>query len=88
MQIIYLASFLKDLKKIKDAKVLSKVKKALLDLQALTEVHEDTNIVKIKGHPTAYRKRIGDYRMGLFILNDTITVARFVKRNDIYKLFP
>jgi len=26
--------------------------------------------------------------MGLFIEKDTVTFARFIKRNDIYKLFP
>ena len=46
------------------------------------------NTKKLKGHKTAYRARIGDYRLGFFFENSTLTLARFVHRKDIYKLFP
>lgn len=42
----------------------------------------------MSGHPDAYRVRIGDYRLGIYYSDNEITIARFVKRNDIYKLFP
>ncbi|MBC8265510.1 MAG: plasmid stabilization protein [Flavobacteriales bacterium] len=88
MKLIYLSSFLKDLKKVDDKKVKTKVKEILLSLKEIENIQNSKQIVKLKGHPTAYRIRIGNYRMGLFIEENTITLARFVKRNDIYKLFP
>jgi mRNA interferase RelE/StbE len=88
MQVIYLSSFLKDLKKTEDKVVLKKVKTALLQLKDAQSQAEIKQLIKLKGHPSAYRIRIGSYRMGLFIEDDIATVARFVKRNDIYKLFP
>ena len=46
------------------------------------------NLKKLKGFKTAYRIRIGDYRIGVFIDGDTVEFARVVHRKDIYKLFP
>ena len=43
---------------------------------------------KLQGNKTAYRTTVGDYRRGFFFENETIILARFVDRIDIYKLFP
>ena len=88
MKLIYLSSFLKDLKKVDDKKVKTKVKEILLSLKEIENIQNNKQIVKLKGHPTAYRIRIGNYRMGMYLEENTITQARFLKRNDIYKLFP
>ena len=42
----------------------------------------------MKGHSYAYRIRIGDYRLGFYFEDNTIFLARFLKRSDIYKVFP
>ena len=47
-----------------------------------------SGLKKLSGHPEAYRIRVGDYRLGIFYSDEIITIARFLKRNDIYKLFP
>lgn len=46
------------------------------------------NTKKLQGHKTAYRTRIGNYRLGFFFEDETIFLARCVDRKDIYKLFP
>ena len=46
------------------------------------------NIKKLSGHVSAYRLRIGDYRVGFFIVDETVILARVVHRKDIYKVFP
>ena len=88
MKVLFLNSFKKDLKKIKDYKLRQKIKSQLLILEEVNSLTELRNIVKMKGHETAYRIRIGDYRLGIFYEDNAITIARIVKRNDIYKLFP
>ena len=40
------------------------------------------------GHPYAYRIRIGDYRLGFYFEDNSIDIARFLKRDDIHKVFP
>ncbi|MBC74145.1 MAG: plasmid stabilization protein, partial [Muricauda sp.] len=42
----------------------------------------------LAGHPNALRIRVGTYRLGFYNENNTLILSRFVKRNDIYKLFP
>ena len=88
MNVRYLRFFLRDLERFKDKKTKQQVKAHIQKIKAAQQLSEITQLKKLKGHPCAYRIRIGNYRMGVFIENDCVTFARFVKRNDIYKLFP
>jgi mRNA-degrading endonuclease RelE of RelBE toxin-antitoxin system len=88
MQVEFLKKFSKDLDELE----LKSVKQALTSLIQSMETAESLegipNTKKLKGHKTAYRTRIGDYRLGFFLQNSTILLARFVHRKDIYKVFP
>ena len=88
MKVEFLKKFSKDLDNVKTRLV----KPALMSLIELMENTDslDTipNIKKLKGFKTAYRARVGDYRLGFFYENSTILLARFVHRKDIYKIFP
>lgn len=88
MKVEFLKKFSKDLDDLK----LKSVKQSLLRLIELMETVENLekipNTKKLKGHKTAYRTRIGDYRLGFFFENSVILLARFVHRKDIYKIFP
>ena len=68
------------------------VKQALLRVIHLMEDSDSLdnipNTKKLKGHKTAYRTRVGDYRLGFFYENSIILHGRFVHRKDIYKIFP
>ena len=46
------------------------------------------NIKKLSGFKYHYRVRIGDYRIGIMIINDEVLFERFLHRKDIYKRFP
>ena len=46
------------------------------------------NFKKLKGYKNAYRIKIGDYRIGVFIENKIVEFARVVHRKDIYRVFP
>jgi len=88
MKVEFLKRFSKDLDDIK-AKA---VKQAVLRIIELMETAETldkiSNIKKLKGHKSAYRVRVGDYRLGFFFENSTILLARFLHRKEIYKIFP
>jgi len=68
------------------------VKQALLRVIHLMEnsdaLDNIPNTKKLKGHKTAYRTRVSDYRLGFFYENSTVLLGRFVHRKDIYKIFP
>lgn len=89
MKTEYLPSFIKDLKKIKKTAIYAEIRK--LAFQTLPDCHnisEIKNLKKIKGHKNAYRIRIGDYRLGIFIDNEIITLSRVLHRKDVYRYFP
>ena len=83
----YLKSFLRDIEKLKDPQTKQHIKTQIEQIKSAEKQNEIRQLKKIKGHPYAYRIRLGNYRMGLFIEKDVVTFVRFVKRNDIYKLF-
>lgn len=88
MNVTYNRAFKKDLEKIKDAKIKAALKEKILELKEKKELSEVSGVKKISGHPLAFRIRIGKYRMGLFYSGGKANLQRFVKRNDIYKVFP
>ena len=89
MKTEYLSSFVKDLKKIKNTLIYPKLKllafKTIPKCQNITEIK---NIKKIKGSDNAYRIRIGDYRIGIFVENDTVIFSRVLHRKEAYRYFP
>jgi mRNA interferase RelE/StbE len=88
MKVLYEKSFLKDLKKRKDNLLKERVESVITEIKRAEDRSELSNIEKLKGHDSAYKIRIGDYRMGLFIENDNIIFSRLLHRREIYKKFP
>ncbi|WP_313374073.1 plasmid stabilization protein [Chishuiella sp.] len=88
MEVIFLKSFLNDIKKINDKKLKYKIKEFILQVEKSNCIDDIANIKKLKGYSTAYRYRVGDYRLGFYLNENVIELAKFVKRNDIYKVFP
>ena len=88
MNVEYSRMFLKDIQKIKDTKLKQELMEAISIFKQTENLLEISNVKKLKGHPEAYRLRIGKYRLGFYCNNETIEIERFVKREDIYKLFP
>jgi mRNA interferase RelE/StbE len=46
------------------------------------------NIKKLKGFKSAYRIRMGDYRIGIIFQHRTVYFMAFANRKDIYRIFP
>lgn len=88
MKILYEKSFLKDLKKRNDKALKKRVQQILLDIKLANNRSELSNLERLKGHPVAYKIRVGDYRLGLFIENETVIFSRFLHRKEVYKKFP
>lgn len=88
MKIIYLKSFLKDISKIKDPKTARNIEQIISNLKKADSLEELNNVKKLKGFSIAYRIKTGNYRMGIFNEETHIELARFLKREDIYKVFP
>ncbi|MFZ1320836.1 MAG: type II toxin-antitoxin system RelE/ParE family toxin [Ignavibacteria bacterium] len=81
-------TFLKDLDKIKDKTLLSNLQKVISNFDQLKSISEIPNIKKLSAKNNYYRIRIGDFRIGMSIISNEISLIRFLHRKDIYKYFP
>lgn len=88
MNVEFLKRFSKDLDEVNVKSVRAALKRVIESIETADTLSNIPHTKKLQGHKTAYRTRVGDYRLGFFFENDTIILARFVDRKDIYKLFP
>jgi len=88
MDVIFLNSFKKDLKKINNKSLKLKVKKLIISIENASSLYDVKEIMKMSGYNISYRAKIESYRLGFYSYNNIVELARFVKRNDIYKVFP
>lgn len=88
MKVIYRKSFSRDLKKLRNKSILESLKNNLDTIKKCETVGDISNLKKLTGKTGFYRMRIHDYRLGLYIENDTIEIVRFLHRKDVYKYFP
>jgi mRNA interferase RelE/StbE len=88
MKVEFLKKFSKDIDETPLRSVRQSLKQVIEVMETAHSLTEIKGTKKLQGHKTAYRTRIGNYRLGFFFENETIILARFVHRKDIYKLFP
>lgn len=88
MKVEFLSHFNRDLDKIRNQNIKLAVQKVILKFESAQNISEIPNVKKLSGHKSAYRIRIGDYRIGIFVDGRTAEFARIIHRKDIYKLFP
>jgi mRNA interferase RelE/StbE len=88
MKVEFLAKFDKDLDKLTSQRVKDDIISAIENVEQAQKIADIQNIKKLKGAKIAYRIKIGEYRIGLYIEGKTVEFARVVHRKDIYKFFP
>jgi mRNA interferase RelE/StbE len=88
MELEFLKKFSKDVEELNQKSVKLNLIKLIELLEAEENLNNIPHLKKLKGHKTAYRIRLGDYRLGFFYEQNKIILARIVHRKDIYDLFP
>ncbi|MGB3205075.1 MAG: type II toxin-antitoxin system RelE/ParE family toxin [Crinalium sp.] len=85
----YLPSFIKDLKALKSTPYYESIKTlAFEEIPQIASFGEITNIKKLQGYDNAYRIRVGDYRIGIILDDETVIFQRVLHRKEIYRYFP
>ena len=88
MHIQYQKRFLKDLASI-TSKSRAKIEILVFhDLSESNKIGISSKLEKLKGYHHYFKVRVGDYRIGIKIENDTLTFERVLHRKEIYKFFP
>ena len=89
MKIEFDKSFEKSLSHIHNPGILRRLKRIILQIENSQSRSELTSVKKLSGFSSYYRIKIGDYRIGLEIIHNSI--VRFIiiaHRKDIYRIFP
>ncbi|MBW4444590.1 MAG: type II toxin-antitoxin system RelE/ParE family toxin [Plectolyngbya sp. WJT66-NPBG17] len=88
MNVEFRKSFEKDLSKIRDEELLTRIKAVIEEVEGATDLSEINNVKKLKAEKDKYRIRIGDYRIGLVMNEHIITFVRVLHRKEMYRYFP
>jgi mRNA interferase RelE/StbE len=81
-------SFAKDLRRTRDQTLKRRVREIIELVERADTLQEIGGVRKLRGGDQYYRIRIGDYRLGLVLDNDTVIFVRFLHRKDVYRYFP
>lgn len=88
MNVQFRASFSKDLRNIKNKNLLDRIKEVIEHIEKAQNPQDISNLKKLKGGNIYYRVRVGEYRIGLTIENNTVAFVRCLNRKEIYRYFP
>lgn len=88
MKILFEKKFLKDINALNNKNLKQRIEQIIIEIENATSFDNLNNCKKLKGHKSAYRIRIGEYRLGFFFENQTVIFTRFMHRKEIYRYFP
>lgn len=88
MNVQFRASFSNDLRNIRNKNLLDRIKEVIEHVEKAQNLQDISNLKKLKGGNTYYRVRMGEYRIGLAIENNTVVFVRCLNRKEIYRYFP
>ena len=88
MKVEFSAKFSKDLDSIKKESTKQAILATIEELEQAENLSDLRGLKKLVGHSSAFRIRIGDYRLGFFLEKDGVLLGRIAHRKDIYSLFP
>ena len=81
-------AFVRDFRKLKNKELASSILEVIQQVLDATSQNEIINLKKLSGYKSAFRIRIGDYRIGVIIEKNTVTFVAIAHRKEIYKRFP
>lgn len=88
MEVEFRKSFEKDLSKLRDRTLLTRIKAVILEIEAAENLENVSNIKKLKAEGDYYRIRVGDYRIGIVISENVVVFVRVLHRKEAYRYFP
>lgn len=80
-------SFVKDSLKLPE-KIQKQIARLIKTIEKAETLSEISSCKKLEGFKTAYRIRVGDYRIGFFFENNTVELVRVLTRKEVYRYFP
>jgi mRNA interferase RelE/StbE len=88
LNVRFKTSFTSDLRALKDEAILERVRALVLQIESAHSLSEISNLKKLRGSGAYYRVRLGDYRVGLALEENTVVFIRVLHRREVYRYFP
>jgi mRNA interferase RelE/StbE len=88
MKVEFKRSFRKSLERLHDKRLKTSILKIIKQVEDADKIQSIASLKKLSGFSDFYRIRLGDYRIGLQIADNTVVFVTFDHRKDIYKNFP
>ncbi len=89
MKVLYAKQFYKDIERIShNRELLKKLDDKITEIKQCNTLIEISQLKKLEGYAVYYRIKIGDYRLGVKLAEETATFLRFLHRKEIYRYFP
>ena len=89
MEILYGTKFSQDLDAIRhEANIKAQLLKLIEAIRAAKSFSDLKGVRKLEGHQAYFRMKVGDYRLGIKVKQNTVELIRFLHRKDIYRRFP
>ena len=79
--------FSDDLNDISDKVLLKSISNIIQNVESSNKPQEIVGIKKMSGHKDAFRIRIGNYRIGVFIYKDCAEYTRILSREKFIDIF-
>lgn len=89
MEVKYRQAFLKDLKNLKGTSSYQRIfEVSFTALPSAQNLQELSNVKAMQGYLNRYLIRVGDYRIGIEISENTVECIRVLHRKEFYRYFP
>jgi mRNA interferase RelE/StbE len=88
VKLAFTRSFAKDLRQIQDKSLVGQLQEVIHNGETAGSIQDIKNLKKLSQEGRYHRIRLGDYRLGLIIEDNTATLVRILHRKDIYRYFP
>ena len=88
MKTEFLKQFIRDTGKLTSQNVRDEVIRAIQNVEDSGSTKDIRGLKRLSGYKNAYRIKIGEFRIGVFIEKGNVEFARVIHRKDIYKVFP
>ena len=88
MKVEFSNGFERDIGLIRNQSIRERIEKAIEQIERIDNFTEASNIKKLRAGGNHFRIRVGDYRLGFRLENDTVVFTRCLPRRDFYQQFP
>jgi mRNA interferase RelE/StbE len=88
MNVEFRKSFEKDLNNLRDESLLQRIQAVIEEVEEAENLGDLSNLKKLKADGNYYRIRVGDYRIGIALDENTVIFVRVLHRKEVYRYFP